>query len=478
MERVDNVDGLDLNSGTGTVVTDKDAQFATRLDLAGTSSKPIFQALRGQMSPGKLEATLLGDKHSAKILFREDEQQAHYRLELQDGPTFSPGALDVTENKLTGELTVRQQNDFPWTNRLDPAYPTRELRFSPQGPEDGAGAEFYRQGRELENSVREEIAQVRQLDNTSKDLNPEDGLMILAGHGYIASEDLHGRKGPTVPSEVSLKLEQGTGRVEDYSRGFGEHKTVLYRREGETEIFQRQEKGYYLRLEIHPDGTRFQQQLAQADFTDLNPEMLKQEATVSNALLPRMFNAGNLLMVGFAACAAAFNFVAVGLVGHSLGAAHPALFGALAASLAAVPLAVGDEVLSLSDLKVINGVNRFAGSSPQEQMNQARQAIRNYPARLEVPGGATREDCLQFLSSTNSHTDFGDNRSSHRLAVLVDSYGQSKEPALLVIPEKHGFPVQAQPEGLRLFDGSVIPYGAIRGLAEIMPPVSTYIGGP
>lgn len=472
LQRIDNGDGLDLNREKGTVVTDKEADFSARLNLAGTELKPSFQAIQGQMSPGKLEATLIGDNCPAKILFHEDEQLAHYHLQLAAGRAFDPGALDVTENKLTGEITVRQENDFPWKFPFEPAYVTRENRFSPEGPQERSEVEFYQKGQELEHSIRAEIAQVSKLDNATNDLNPEAGLIVLAGHGYIPLEKPRLWDTDQVPSEVSLKREAGTDRVHGYSRGFGEHQSILYRREGETEIFQRREKGHYLRLEIHPDGTRLQQQLAQANFTDIDPQMLKQEATVSTALLPRLFNRGNALAIGMAACAAAFNFAAFGLVSGVLGASHPALFGALGASTAGLPLAFGEDLVCLNDQKLINGINRFHGSSPQAQMDQARKAIGSYKgraSRLELPTGANREDCIKFLSGIDAKEEFGDENGLHRLAILVDSYGPSRQPALVVIPRTHDFPIRGHQEGLQLFDGSVIPYGNIRELAEIRP---------
>jgi len=466
VERADNQDGVDLNTQAGSVVMGKSLPFEGRYNLVGSSQKPSFLQVQGHAGNGKFEATLFGthrnakldptlfSEHRVKVSHCEDESQAQYRVEQEPWKDreFCPGTLTVTENKLTGEITVEQQQAFPWQRNFEPAYPTHERTFASSGPTDSSDVGFYQEGLQLQQSILEEIAQVQAKDNQEEDLNPQVGWGILTGYGELKSDNWMISPGGQyrIPCEASLKLETGSERVQEYTRGFGEHAHLSYRRDGETEIFERRGCRKSLRVEIRPDGSRFQQEFVEAEFGKLDPQMFKTESTVTTDFLPRFLNKGIVSCMGITAGVAAAAYLLGGGV---------ASFLAGAVTLVNAGVALREPEIDSVNLQ--NGVNRFHGSDSSQQMKRARKAIDMHKnIRAEMP--ATRENCLKFLNETS------EGFNGH-LAILADTYGPSLRPALVVLPKVTVYPVGAAENGLRVPDGSVIPYGNIRELALIKP---------
>jgi len=464
MEGLDNRDRVDLNSETGTVVTATAQQVNLKHDLAGALVKGSLTSMRGQLINGQLDATLTGDSARARVTYRENETQISVAVENRTGSGygFHPGTVRVLEDKATGALTLEQEQDFPWKFSYGPSVPESEIRFAASGPTQESEVRAFQQGQAFQKSIENEMSKLKAMDNGPKDLNPEPGVVVAAGLDAKNSDNLvhsHMAGNYPVPTEALLKFDPSSGQIAEFSRGFGNQNIIAYRREGDTQVFERNAFLACDRVEVKDDGSRFQQHFKEAKFTG-KARRYESEHQVTTSIASRIFDKRNAISVaGWSAAVGA----AVGFLSPST-----AILGLSTALLAATATAGVVAASKMRDIELNVGVNRFDGADNGERFKNARKAYDQHVSKHRHyfkceesgPQGATREKVLQLLNLQDTGW------AGENLLILSDNFGSKGEPALVVVSKDFHYPVRLQDEGIELPGGKVVAYSSIRAIAD------------
>lgn len=463
MEGLDNRDGVDLNSETGAVVTSSAQRVNLKHDLAGALVKGPLTGMRGQLVNGQLVATLSGDRADTRVTYRENDTQISVAVESPKGSGygFHPGTIRVTEDKASGALTLEQEQDFPWRFSYGPSIPEQEARFAASGPTQESEVRFFQQGQALQKNIENEMSRLKALDNGPKDLNPEPGLVVAAGLGTISSDNLvfsHMAGDYSVPTEGMLRFDPSTGQISEFSRGFGEQNVIAYRREGDTQVFERNAFLACDRVEVKEDGSRFQQHFKEAKFTG-KARQYEGEHQVTTSIASRIFDKRNAISVaGWSAA-----------VGAAVGFLSPttAILGLSTALLAATATAGVVAASKMRDIELKVGVNRFEGADNGDRFKNARKAYdqqisnrSHIKSEESGPEGTTRDKALAFLNRQDT------GYAGENLFILSDNFGAKGEPALVVVSKDFHYPVRLQDEGIELPGGKVVAYSSIRAIAD------------
>jgi len=464
MQSLDNQDGVDLNHSAGKVVTASPQSIQMTHDLKGALERRTYTSMKGQCLDGELDATLYNGNDKARVTYKETDQKIEVAVEsrAQGHYHYHPGNLKVVHDKTTGAINLEQEQDFPWKLTFQSAAPARETLFAPEGPSHQNEVEFYKQGQKFQAAMEQEMSALKALDNGPQDLNPEPGLVVVAGLASQSSDNLvHGHMAGDypVPTEGMLRFDPATGQVSEFDRGFGDHNTLAYRREGENRVYERNAFLACDRLEVRGDGSRLQQHFQEAHFVG-KEELYKTEHKVTTALLPRMLDQGNRLAV--AGWSAAVGTLAGLFCPGPASLAFTAGLAAAAATAGVVSLAKLPEV----DLQI--GVNRFAGSDEKERFATAQKAFNNFLAKRHykpktVEAGAegiNRERVKDLLAQSDT------GYRGENLLILCQSHGDKKQPALIVVSKDFHYPVRLQQDGIELPGGDLVRYDSIRAISD------------
>jgi hypothetical protein len=451
MQSYDNKDSVDVNSNAGTIVTARPLSVNLTANLAGALKKEVYTSMHGQMTNGSLEADLRGSSYEAARLTLV-ESDASTQVTLKNSPGngygYTPGTISVIEDKATGGLTIEQESEFPWTFDIGPGVADKEAKFAASGPTSTADVNLYHQGVRVEQGIRKEMSSLKALDGTPQDLNPQPGLVVLAGQGSTNSNNLvHNYMAGDypVPTEACLKFDPQSGEIASYARGFGEHVGVAYSRSGDKEIFETNSFLNFNRVEIETDGSRLHQEF-QSTYAPKLAGLFQSDSEIETALMPRLLNSKGLLASG----------------GTAIGA------GALAAAFAGGPigLAVGALTAGLAlayhkqDIQLNYGVNRFPGSDSQTQFAEAQKTFNSCSGETVTfdKAPADRETCRKFIAAAD--------RNYGNIQILTDKFGDSGRPAVAIVPLGLSAPLRLQEGGVELPGGQVIAFESIRSIKD------------
>lgn len=462
----DNRDKVDLNSQPGTVVLAGPQENPRLLPLKGSLRPPSFHTLSGQLVDGKLEARLDGPQFaSARVSYEDNPTETIYTVDTAPGELyqFSPGKIQVTENKRTRGIQIQQEQDFPWNFHFGPGAVEVERTFAASGPVEAADVAFFQRGQDLKETVDAEMARMEGMDNGPKDLNPTPGIIIAAGFGEANSDNLvysHMAGDYPVPTEAALHLDRETGKVQSYTRGFGDHNVLSYRRDGDVEVYERKQFLACDRLQVQADGTRLQQHFHDVREGTLDPQMFVEETQATTRILPRIFNPetpkGWMLYAGGAG-------VATGTLSALFGGAGAALSVGVGLATAAITAAVA-HLPAVGGIDLGWGVNRFDGSdklaAAQTAYEHLNTGLPTGKTLLWEGEGITREQCIKSFNGLQS----SDNRG---LAILADKLGPKEEPAVVLVPAQFHYPLRTEQDGLVLPGEVLVPYSSVRSLSKL-----------
>ncbi|MBT9586280.1 hypothetical protein IV102_23260 [bacterium] len=465
MAAYDNKDKVDINSTPGTVVVPTGQSISMSDHLAGALSKRNYTSISGQMVDGKLEARLTDNGYGkAQVTFQEDDKQAVYTVETSPGGHYQyhPGTLKVIQDKTSGAIELEQQADFPWKLTFASGAVETERTFGPNGPTEVEDARLFKTGEQLKATIDGEIEALRKLDNGPSDFDPQAGKVVVAGFGTTNSDNLvygHMAGDYPIPTEASLTLSPETGQVQSYTRGFGDHNVLSYHRDGDVEVYQREQFLACNRMEVRPDGSRLVQGFHQAHLGKVDPQLFRQESKVTTRLLPRILDLGH---AGRTLTHAGLAGTTAGVLTSLLTSASPSLAIGVGL-LAAAGAAAATSSVALRGVDVNDGVTRFEGPNPMANAHQAYENLdMGYYKRTTLwdsEQGPTREDCIEFFNRTE--TGYGGG-----LAILSDKLGEKGEPALVMVPKDFHYPVRLEENGLWLPGDVRVPYSSIRGVSE------------
>lgn len=470
LEGLDNQDGVDLNTAPGTVVVDR-PQAGTGLtaQLVGAYADHSVSSLRGQLHGGQMEAEFFrGGDVDQTASYQETEQEKIYTLHTRASEKyeFHPGTISVRENKQTGALSIEQQQNFPWELDMTYACTEKERVFPPTGPQSSEDAAFFRQGEALQKRVDGLVSTLKAMDNGDRDLNPEAGVVVVAGFSEKDSDNLvHSYMAGNyrIPTEAELHFNATTGEVQSFSHGFADHKVHEFQRGADGTKSYRQDAFLGCEsLEVAPDGTRLQQKYGQTDF-DFSSDFFKKEhqLTVRSGHRERRPLDGEDA-VGWGAVGGAFGMgaaFALGLATAPVGLAvilGSALVGGLATQL-----------VSTKGYDLEYGVTRCQGKTQEERFRHCQMAFENRAVPwgddmeklVDLKAGeegVTRQQCIENLGDPSFHAG--------PLLILTRSLGADGEPALVMIPKTFEHPIRTAQDGIHLPGDVVIPYGSIRGI--------------
>ncbi len=279
-ETWDNRDGVDLNTSTGSIVTKFPQPVLIRSQLAGALRQGQYASMSGSLTGHTLCASLHKSDGSGELQLTmqqtDEDTQVTFKSSPRKGHDFTPGTITVTENKATGSISIEQEQEFPWTFKYGPGVAEYEARFESSGPTSASDAKLYNLGIDVEKDIRAEMERAKALDGSSVDLNPQPGLVVLAGQKPIKSDNPvdTGFLCPSpyqVPTEVCLQFEPSSGEISKYARGFGDHNAVAYERTADRQIFETNAFLGFNRVEI---GARMDPGLHQ-NFTSVERDTLK-----------------------------------------------------------------------------------------------------------------------------------------------------------------------------------------------------------
>ncbi|MBT9584429.1 hypothetical protein IV102_13890 [bacterium] len=476
LEKCDNVDQVDLNASPGTVVVDKSQPVLLDYRLSGALDKLSLREIKGEIVNGSVRASLSGPGGAdCTVEYQETATQIHYVVGSSPRDRYDydrdqisqfPGMIRVVKEKSDGALRVEQQREFPWSLGYGPGAVETERRFPATGPADLQDAPVFQRGEELRTGIDRSMARLRGMDNGPQDLNPESGVVVVTAFDVQVSENFAdgGLRRYPVPAEALLRFDPKSGQVSEYFQGFGDRETFSYRSQGDSQVYEQQATGACDRLEVNADGSRLQQH-----FLDTEVGNWPAERTVSStSLLSRMFDGvdtvGKQVAWGGGMMTA---IVAALCTPLTLGVS-----GGLGLLVAAVSATFANTVAERG-VRLGPGVNRFEGNDMESRLANARSAYDHVLLAREMSAyqqlnqswelgqdGLRRDQCIANLNSlrAGSHGD--------SLVILVQSLGEKGEPAVVVIPKTHHYPLRTEEQGLLLPDGVTIAYGDIRAMSE------------
>lgn len=183
-----------------------------------------------------------------------------------DGPRTT-----VIENKTTGALTIESSGDFYDTPRHDwVGVEAREaVNFGANGPTDAKSVGTWKEAQSIRKEIQADMNQLQKWDQSSQDLNPEKGIVVVANSGRDAVE------------EQQLRFDPQTGQTQSFSRMSRiDHgcsiatQTWTYRREGEQEVFSKDSYFGIDEVRVGSDGsmifTEFEKKVAPEDLEAYN----------------------------------------------------------------------------------------------------------------------------------------------------------------------------------------------------------------
>lgn len=464
---MDNQDGVDMNSNAGTVITSRPQAFKGVYKLTGALSSSVDTGtVGGQLVDGKLDARVGSGNPGTRVTYQDtpEKTEASVEARAQSHYKYHPGTLKVTQDKATGTIEIQQETDFPWELEYVGCIPEQEVLFAPSGPSDQSQVGFYQQGQRFQAAMEAEMKKMKAMDNGPDDLNPEPGLVVAAGLGTQDSDNLvygHMAGDYRIPTEAMIRFDPSTGLVQEFTRGFGDHNTLSFRREGDTQIFERNAFLNCDRLELRPDGSRFQQHLQDAKLVG-KAQLYEKEHKVTTSLLPRLLDSRNALAVGGWSAGLG---LAAGLLSATAGPAVAITVGMAAAAVTAGVSAAA----KMHPVELDFGVNRFSGSNDRERMAQAQKAMKSFEEsgyrrgrKMEMGAeGVNREQCRNFLAA--SDTGYG----GENLLILCDRLGEKGQPALVVVGKDFHYPIKLQEQGLELPGGLLVDYASIKAMTDL-----------
>ncbi len=451
MQSYDNKDSVDVNSNAGTIVTARPLSVNLTANLAGALKKEVYTSMHGQMTNGTLEADLRGNDYEAAHLTVVDSD-ASTQVKLTDRPGtgygYKPGTISVVEDKATGALTIEQETDFPWTFDIGPGVAENEAKFAASGPTSTADVNLYHKGIKVEQAIRKEMNSVKALDGTPQDLNPEPGLVVLAGQNSTNSNNLVNSNMAgdyPVPTETCLKFDPQSGEISNYARGFGEHVALAYGRSGNNEVFETNSFLNFNRVEIEKDGSRLHQEF-QSTYAPKCVEYFQTDSEIETRLMPRLINSKGLVATGGTAVLA--GGLAAAFAGGPIGLAVGLVAGGLALAY------------NKQDIALNYGVNRFSGNDSQTQFAEAQKTFNSCSGETVTfdKAPADREACRKFIAAAD--------RNYGNIQILTDKFGDSGRPAVAIVPLGLSAPLRLQEGGVELPGGQVIAFESIRGIKD------------
>lgn len=420
--RLDQLPGVDIQVQPGQVTVDQPHPFPTRLHLEEETN---FEQITGSWRKGHLQVNLLGAQ-KARLEIEETPEVRRYRLE--------PQQMQVEQDRKTGTLTF-QEPPCEHPERVDWGVLETSLHF-PQGQGEGWQ---YRSAQHFKARMDDSMARLRKLDNRKGDLNPSRGLVIASQPGQ--------------PAEA-LSWEPGHGPTLTYEKDSVES----FFRKGQLAIYEQRQSQQCRQLVVESNGDWHWN-----TFLDTHPDQVDVSAFQQEKRL--RFQTLQRLQQHLPTAA---TVLAAGGLGAWLGSQVASFSLPLAVALgsfAAAGVTAGlGPVLSEGSLGLSEGLYRFVGDSPEEQLRSARHASLRLTERLEKPdrvrefqGRPQAEEVRQFLLQG----------SPERLALVARSLGQKGEPALILVDRKGTLPLQTLPQGLRLPGGQILSYEEIEGMTGL-----------